>query len=80
MRQQFSLTFDLRDATRPDTEREAIGYTRRWAAFAGLDLPSDLEPRITPHPADLDVPGSFPSLTVTFEWDDDSSLEWEDIT
>jgi hypothetical protein len=79
MHQQFSLTFDLRDASRPDTEREAIGYTRRWAAFVGVDLPTDLEPRITPHPADMDVPGSFPSLAVTFEWDDES-LEWEDVT
>jgi hypothetical protein len=38
-----------------------------------------LEPRITPHPADMDVPGSFPSLAVTFEWDDES-LEWQDVT
>lgn len=79
MHQQFSLTFDLRDASRPDTEREAIGYTRRWAAFVSVDIPSALEPTIAPHPADPDVPGSFPSLTVTFEWDDES-LEWEDIT
>jgi len=79
MHQKFGLTFDLRDASRPDTEREAIGYTRRWAAFVGVDLLPDLEPRITPHPADLDVPGSFPFITVTFEWDDES-LEWEEVT
>jgi hypothetical protein len=73
------VTFDLWNAERPDTEREAIGYTRRWAAFVGVDIPADMEPRITPHPADMDVPGSFPSLSVTFEWDDES-LEWEDVT
>jgi hypothetical protein len=39
MHEQFSLTFDVRDESRPDTEREAIGYTRRWAAFVGVDLP-----------------------------------------
>jgi hypothetical protein len=73
VRQQFGMMFDLRNSRRPDTAAEATGYTRRWAAFVGIDMPADLEPTITLHDPQPGVPpGSFPSMTVSFEWDDDS--------
>ena len=72
MRQQFGIAFDVRDPEQPATVDEAEAYVRRWAAFQDILLPVGLEPDIYIHEADSAVRGSFPSIQVSFEWEDGS--------
>jgi len=71
MMQQFGVAFDLRNPDKEGTFEEAEAQVRRWAAFQDVAIPDGLEPDIFFHEAD-GTPGSYPSIHVSFEWDDAS--------
>jgi hypothetical protein len=72
VRRQFGVAFDLRDPERPESFEEAEALTRKWAAFEDVALPEGIEPNIYLHDADTATPGSYASIQVSFEWEDDS--------
>ncbi len=70
---QFGMIFDLRHPEPPKSAEEGVAIVRRWAQIQGVRIPEGIEPTIIRHEADPNDWRTYPTLHVSFEWDDDAS-------
>jgi hypothetical protein len=70
---QFGMIFDLRHPEPPQSVEEAVAIVRKWAALQSVDIPRDIEPTITRNEAKPDDWRTYPTLGVSFQWENPPS-------